>query len=179
MDYLQIGKIVNTHGVRGEIKVIPLTDNPDRYNGMKKVYVEKNGSLELFDIESVKFSRGFVILKLKGIGNMDAAESLVDAFLVVDRKDAVKLPKDSYFICDIIGLDVYDENDAFLGKVAEVLSTGSNDVYVVRNEKTGDPHGKKRKDILIPALKSVVVDISIEKGTMKVVIPEGLIDDEI
>jgi 16S rRNA processing protein RimM len=177
MDYLQIGRIVNTHGLKGELRVVPLTDDPDRFSGMTEVNVESKGSIKSYGIESVKFHKSFVILKLKGIDDINDAEALKESYLIVDRKDAVKLPENSFFICDIIGLKVYDEKGDFLGNVAEVLSTGSNDVYVVRENKTVP--GEKRKDILIPALKTVVREVSLENGTMKVTIPKGLLDDEI
>jgi 16S rRNA processing protein RimM len=171
LDYLQIGKIVNTHGVRGEIKIIPLTDDPKRYNQLTTVMVEKDGKLIQHTIERVRYVKNTVIVKLEGIDDMDQALQLKEAFLVVDRKDAVILPEDSYFICDIIGLKVYDRERGFMGVITDVLETGSNDVYVVALE------GKK--DVLIPALKSVVNEISIENGTMNVILPEGLVDDEI
>ncbi len=179
MDYLQIGKIVGTHGLKGEVRVVPLTDNPDRFVGMKEVNVENKGVITKYNLESVKFLKNLVVLKLSGIDEINAAEAMRESYLIVDRKDAVKLPKNSFFICDLIGLKVIDEKGDFLGNLVEVLSTGSNDVYIIRDEKSVNCNGAKRKDILIPALKSVVTEVSTEAGTMKVQLPKGLLDDEV
>lgn len=166
--YLQIGKVANTHGVKGEIKVIPLTDNIERFNDLDWVYIDRFGNMERRNVLGVKFFRSLVILKLEGIDNMNEAEALKGLFLLVDRENAVKLPEDTFFICDIVGCEVFEENGNMLGVVKEVLQTGSNDVYVVRN--------KNRQDILIPALKSVVKKVSTDEKKIIVSIPEGLID---
>lgn len=169
LEYLIIGQIVNTHGVKGEIKAIALTDTPERFKKLKWVYIQKqNGALEKYNIAGVKFFKQFVILKFESVDSIEAAEKLKGLYLKVDRANAVKLPEDSYFITDIIGLDVYDENNSLLGKLVDVIQTGSNDVYTVK-----DDHGK---EILIPALKSVVKEISIENGRISVILPKGLLD---
>ncbi|HEX2947409.1 MAG TPA: ribosome maturation factor RimM [Clostridia bacterium] len=170
-DYLQIGKIVNIHGVRGEVKLIPLTDDPKRFEDLEWVYVEKSGSMEKHDISGIKYVKNLVVLKLSGIDSADEAEKYRECFLLVDRKNAVKLPEGSYFVCDIIGLSVFDENGTLLGKVEDILETGSNDVYQVTNNAG--------KDILIPALKSVVHRISLEEQRIDVTLPKGLLDDEV
>ncbi len=171
-DYLQIGEIVNTHGVRGEVKVLPLTDSQERFNDLEWVYLEdSNGSIKKQDIEGVKHIKGTVILKLKGIDSIEAAEAVKGHFLLVNRENAVRLPSGSYFICDILGSDVRDLSGVSLGKLTEVLHTGSNDVYVVK-----DGEGR---EILLPALKSVIREVSVEEGVIKVVIPEGLLDDKV
>jgi len=168
-NHLQIGEIVNTRGIKGEIKVIPLTDDPKRFSELDWVYVEVKGMLNKYDIQSVKYLPPFVVVKLKGVDSVEAAEKLVDSFILVDRANAVKLPENSWFICDIIGCTVYEEDGDILGEVADVLRTGSNDVYLVKCQ------GKK--DILIPALKSVVKEVSVESRKIVVSIPEGLIDE--
>jgi len=169
--YLEIGEIINTHGVKGELKVMPLTDNQMRYKELNWVYVDINGFLEKYDIESVKFFKQLVILKLKEINDMDNAGKLKGHYLKIDRENAIKLPQDSYFICDLIDCEVFEENGNKLGVLKDVLKTGSNDVYVIE--------AKNREDILIPALKKVIKDISIESKRITVAIPEGLIDNEI
>ncbi|HHV28686.1 ribosome maturation factor RimM [Acetivibrio mesophilus] len=173
VQYLQIGKIVNTHGVKGEVRVIPLTDDPLRFNKLKCVYISKEMSDEMqkFDIVSVKHQKNFVIIKFNGIDDMNAAERLKEHFVIIDRKDAVKLPKDTFFICDLINMNVFDHEGNNLGVLTDVLSTGSNDVYVVKNEN--------KKEILIPALKSVVKEVCFENNKMVVELPQGLIDDEV
>lgn len=170
-DCLQIGRIINTHGVRGEVKILPLTDNPDRYLDLDWVYIEKDGKLQKLEIEGIKFFKNQVIAKFKGIDVMDKAEALKNLFVLVDREHAIKLPEDAFFICDLLGCMVYDEEGKTLGELADVLHTGSNDVYVVK--------GENGKEILIPALKTVVKEVSIKDRSIKVTLPEGLLDDEV
>ncbi len=170
-EYFEIGKIVNTHGVKGEIKVLPLTDDPKRFEKLKWAYVDKAGMLEKLNIESVKYFKSFVILKFKEIQSMDDAEKLREMYIKVDRANAVKLPRDSYFISDLIGCSVYEDSGKLLGELKDVLKTGSNDVYIVRDDKGGE--------CLVPALKSVVKDISVKDKRITVTLPEGLKDDEI
>jgi len=170
-EYLQIGKIVNIHGVHGEVKLIPLTDDPRRFDDLEWLFVEKGDSISRHDILGVKYVKNSVILKLSGIDSVEEAEKFRESFVLVDREHAVRLPEDSYFICDLLGLSVFDEKGKLLGKVEDVLQTGSNDVYQVKNE-TGN-------EILIPALKSVVQGISIENQRIDVILPKGLLDDEV
>ncbi len=170
-DYLQIGKIVNTHGIRGEIKIIPLTDDPRRFDALEWVYIDKDGTIGRYSLLSVKYFKGAVIIKVEGIDTPEAAAELKDCFMLVDRENAVKLPEDTFFICDILGSSVYDEKGVLLGQLRDVLQTGSNDVYMVKNESG--------KEILIPALKSVVRNVSVEQKRIDVIIPKGLLEDEI
>jgi len=170
-EYLQIGKIVNTHGVRGEFKLIPLTDDPSRFDDLKWAYIEKNGKMDRYAIQSVKYFKGTVIVKAEGIETPEAAAELKNCFMLVDRENAVKLPEDTFFICDLIGCSVYDENGVLLGQLKEVLQTGSNDVYVVKNEEG--------REVLLPALKSVVKSVLPEQKRIDVIIPKGLLDDEV
>lgn len=170
-EYLQIGEIVNTHGIKGEVKIIPLTDSQERFDELDWIYIDRNGSLDKFEIESIKHIRNSVILKLKDVDTVEAAEAMKGLFLVVDRKNAVKLPSHSYFVCDILGCEVQDMTGTSYGKLTEVLHTGSNDVYVVKNEDG--------RELLLPALKSVIREVSVEAGVIKVVIPEGLLEDEV
>lgn len=166
LDYLSIGQIVNIHGFKGEVKVYPLTDDMSRFNKLKEVYVEENTQLVKYEVEGLKFLSNTVAMKLKGIDTEEAANKLRNFYMKVDRKSAVKLPKDSYFICDLIDLEVYDEKGLLLGTLRDVLQTGSNDVYVIQT--TG-------KDILVPALKEVVKLIDIKNKKIVVELPEGLI----
>jgi len=171
VEHLQIGKIMNTHGVRGEVKLIPLTDDPHRFDELDWAFIEKDGIMDKHDVEQVKYTKGSVIIKFSGIDSADEAEQYKDCFVLVDRENAVKLPADTFFICDLIGCSVYDEKGALLGELVDILQTGSNDVYVVRNSSG--------KEILIPALKSVVRSISPEQQRIEVIIPRGLLDDEV
>lgn len=168
LEYLIIGQLINTHGVKGELKATALTDDPQRFKKLKWVYIDRNGNLEKHNIDNIKFFKQFVILKFKDIDTIEEAEKLKGLYLKIDRANAVKLPKDSFFISDIIGLQVYDENNTQLGVLKDVIQTGSNDVYVVSDQEN--------KEILIPALKSVVREVSIDKGRISVILPKGLLD---
>lgn len=170
-DFLDIGRIINTHGIRGEVKVIPFTDDPERYRKLKQIYIEKPTGLEKHRISGVKFFKNQVILKFESVDDMESAEVLKGLVLKIESKDAVKLPKDSFFIFDLIGCQVIGEKGNLLGILKDVLQTGANDVYIVRNENN--------REILIPALKSVVKEISLDHKTIHVILPKGLLDDEV
>ncbi|MDT8901258.1 ribosome maturation factor RimM [Anaeroselena agilis] len=158
---ITIGKAVAPHGVRGDVRVIPLTDFPDRFLTMKEVRLEDGRVLA---VESAKFHKQFVILKFRGLDDRDAVDNLRGKLLVVNREELVKLPEGHYYIFDIVGLKVYDETGACLGTVTDVISTGSNDVYIAEQE------GKK--PLLIPALKDVVREIDVPGGRMTVRLQE-------
>jgi len=166
--YLQVGKIVNTFGLKGEVKVIPLTDEVDRFSELEYVFLEDNLSTKL-TIERYRVKDNIVIIKFKEISSIDEAQKLKNRYIVIERERAKKLPKDTYFICDIIGLEVYDLGGRKLGRIKDVLKTGSNDVYIC------DSYIGK-KDILIPALKDIVKEVNIEGGYMKIKVVEGLLD---
>ncbi|MGE5473111.1 MAG: ribosome maturation factor RimM [Ignavibacteriales bacterium] len=170
IEYLEIGKIINTHGVKGELKVLPLTDDARRFDKLESLFIDQKGELKKYDIEYVRYHKGFVLLKVKGIESMEQADLLRNHVLKIHRKDAVRLPEGSYFICDIIGMQVNDISGRKLGLLQDVLKTGSNDVYIVKEED---------KEILIPALKSVVKSVDLESKQMIVDLPEGIIEDEV
>lgn len=166
LEYLTVGQIINTHGFKGEVKVYPLTDSIQRFRKLKEVYLERGEELSRHRVEKVKFLSNTVVLKLEGIDTEEDAGKLRNVYVKVSRAAAVKLPKDSFFICDLIDAEVYDEKGEFLGKVKDVLQTGSNDVFVV---------GGREKDILIPGLKEIFREVNIEDGKIVVELPEGLI----
>ncbi len=158
---IAIGKAVAPHGVRGDVRVIPLTDFPDRFRKTKKVQLEDGRTL---DIEGVKYHNQYVHIKFRGIDDRDAAQALKGKLLKVDRADLVKLPEGHYYIFDIVGLKVFDEAGANLGTVADVLPTGANDVYITEREG--------QKPLLIPAIKDVVKEIDVPGGKMTVRLQE-------
>ena len=166
-NYLEIGKIINSYGLKGFIKVLPLTDNIKRYELLKTVFIDYRNNLEIFDIEEVKYHKNFVLLKLKGLDDINQVEKYKESYIKIDRKDGVKLPKDSYYIVDLIGLNVETIEGEYLGKIDDIFPTGSNDVYVVKNELG--------KQILIPAIKSVIKEIDIENKKIKVHLIKGLV----
>ena len=166
-DFLRLGVVTTAHGVKGELKVFPTTDDMNRFKKLKSLYVEKKNERKEFKISGVKFFKQFVLLKLEGIDTMDDALLYKDADLLVDRKHAVRLEKDEYFITDLIGLDVFDENNIKIGILKEVYPTGANDVYEI--ETSVD------KTFLLPAIKDCILDVDIKNKKMTVHILEGLI----
>lgn len=163
----QVGVITSTHGVRGEVKVFPTTDDASRFKKLKKVILDTGKEDLELEIASVKFFKNMVILKFKGIDDMDAANKYRQKSLYVTRENAVKLAKNEYFIADLIGVKVTTDEDEELGELTDVLQTGANDVYVI---KTSDG------EILLPAIKECVKEVDIEAGTMVVHLLPGLRD---
>lgn len=166
--YLEIGQIVNTFGIKGQVKIVPFTDDITRYDELKEIYVEKKNELKLFQIEQVNYKKNMVILKLKGIETVEEAEKLRNSYLKIDRKDAKKLPKDTYFIVDLLGLDVYTDEGKLLGKVDDIYNAGSSDIYVIKDELG--------KQILLPAIKDVLKEVDLENQKIIVHLIKGLVD---
>lgn len=167
IEYLTVGKIANTHGVRGELKVIPSTSDINRFDYLKIVWVEKDGKLKEYFVDNVRYNKNFVLIKLHDIDTMDKAAEFKNCYLKVDRKNARPLSENEFFIVDLLECEVY-EGDVLLGKITDVLQTGSNDVYVVKGDKYGE--------ILIPALEKVVLNVDIKNKKIQVTLLEGLID---
>jgi len=166
-EFIIIGKIVSTQGNEGEVKVIPLTDSIDRFSKLTDVFIRKGNNKKLLKINNLKIKKDTVILKLEDIENIEKAEIIVGSFLEVKRINAVKLPKDTYFVFDIIGLEVYANENELLGKVDNIISTGSNDVYVIKN--------KNKQEILIPAIREVIKNIDLEKKRITINMVDGLL----
>ena len=164
---LRVGVITSTHGVRGEVKVFPTTDDAKRFKTLKKVILDGREPLEL-SIDQVNFFKNMVILKFKGYDNINDVETWRQRDLLITRDQAVELKEDEYFITDLIGLTVVNEEEAVLGRVKDVLETGANDVYVV--ELTGG------KELLLPAIKDCILNVDLEGGRMKVHVLDGLMD---
>ena len=166
-EYFEIGQIVNTFGIKGEVKVNPFTDDIEQFERLKSILVEKNKKLLEVEIENVRYQKHLVILKLKNIEDMNTAEKYKGCYIKIHRKDARKLPDGTYFIADIIGSEVITDDGQKLGKVNDIYNTGSNDIYVVKDELG--------KQILLPGIKDVILDIDIEKQVVTVHLLEGLI----
>ncbi len=149
-DLITVGKIVAPHGVRGDVRILPLTDFPDRFHDLKTAFVDDVGQLKL---ESARQHKKMILLKFSGIDTMNDAERLRDKLIRIERKDLVKLPEGQYYIFDIIGLNVVTEDGDQLGIITDVLQPGSNDVYVVKQQGS--------QELLIPAIKEVVKKIDI------------------
>lgn len=164
---LQVGVISSTHGVRGEVKVFPTTDDVKRFKKLKKVILDTGKGQLPLEIEGVKFFKQFVILKFRGIDNINDIEKYKGKSLLVDREHAVKLKKDEYFIADMIGMDVFTEEGELFGALKDVMETGANDVYII--EMTDG------KEVLVPAIKQCILDVDIENRKMVIHLLEGLV----
>ena len=163
---IRVGKIINCHGVKGELVVLPLTDSIRRFKKLKSALLEMpGGRYNDVTVLTAREHKGNVLITLEGIDDRNAAERLKNVYLCVRPEQAVK-PKDAFFIFEIIGLDVY-EGDKHYGKVINVLQNSSTDLYEVKGEG---------ESFYLPALKSVVQSISLEEGRMEVIIPDGLLD---
>ena len=166
-DFLEIGQIVNTFGVKGIVKVVPFTDNVERFKELITVFLEKNNKIEEKQIEETKFHKNMVLVKFKNIETIEEAEKYVNAYLKVDRENAIKLEDDEYFIADLLGSQVYTDENELLGKLEDIYNTGSNDIYVIKDEKG--------KQILLPAIADVIKNIDVENQKIIVHILEGLL----
>lgn len=165
---LRVGVISSTHGIRGEVKVFPTTDDPKRFKFLKQVILEARRETRELEIENVKFFKQFVILKFKGIDNINDIEKYKGAELWVTRENAVPLEEGEYFIADLIGLRVMTDEGKLLGIMKDVLQTGANDVYEVTMEDG--------KDILLPVIDECILDVDLEKGEILVHVMDGLLD---
>ena len=163
---LEVGQIVNTYGIKGFVKVIPLVDNNNQFKDFKVLYIQEKKNLKELHIEEVKFSKNLILLKFEGIDTIEQAEELRNIYLQAKRSD-IKLEEGAHFIVDLIGLEIYTEEGEFLGKLKEVLQPGANDVYVVED--------KSKKEILLPAIPDVIKKIDIEGNKVVVKLIEGLI----
>ncbi len=173
--WILIGKIVNTQGNKGEICVLPYTDFPDRFGTMDHVLLfhENNEMPRLnLPIEAVRYHKGFVILKLAGIDNIDTAQRLVDMEVKVDQNDVVPLPADRHYIFQLIGLKAVSTEGVELGIICDVLKTAANDVYVIKPH----PGITYHKEVLIPVIDSVVLEIDLENQIVTVDLPDGLLE---
>lgn len=167
-DRLKVGVVTSVHGIKGEVKVFPTTDDSRRFKKLKQVYLDTGKELLSLEIEGVKFFKQMVILKFKGYENPDDVMKFRQKELWIDRKDAIRLSKDEYFIADLIDMEVCDEEGKLIGTLKDVISTGANDVYAVET-----PEGK---EVLFPAIKQCVLDVDTEARKMTVHVMEGLLD---
>ncbi|MBQ1172136.1 MAG: 16S rRNA processing protein RimM [Lachnospiraceae bacterium] len=168
-DLLQVGILSSTHGVRGEIKVFPTTDDVKRFKKNKEYILgTKNGNMDV-RVESVKFFKQFVILKFEGIDTLDDILAYKGCSLYVNRAHAVKLQKDEYFIADLIGMEVFDEDENYIGKLTDVLETGANDVYEITTED--------EKTYLFPAIKECIKKVDMDNRKITAYVMPGLMED--
>lgn len=166
-DLLQVGIISSMHGLRGEVKVFPTTDDPNRFKKLKSVILDAGRETLELQVEQVKFFKQFVILKFKEFNNINEVEKYKGKGLFVTRENAVKLNPNEYFIADMIGIDVFTDDGNKLGILTDVLETGANDVYVVETEE--------HKEVLLPAIKECILNVDITGRKMEIHLMEGLV----
>jgi 16S rRNA processing protein RimM len=166
---LKIGQIVNTQGIKGEVRVYPLTDYKERFEELEWVFMDTDTEKKYF-IEHVKYKSSLVILKFKGIDDINVAEKFRNCYLTISKKDARELEEDTYFITDLIGLKVYSDDGEFIGTVKDVIQAAGNDTYEVA------PASNSSKNILIPAVAEFIKEVNLDAGTMIVKVIEGLIE---
>lgn len=167
-DKFQVGVITSTHGVRGEVKVFPTTDDPNRFKRLKEVILDTGKDEIVLEVEGVKFFKQFVILKFKGFDNINDIEKYRQKSLYVTRQNAVRLKKDEYFVADLMGMEVVDEQNLKIGVLKSVMETGANDVYVI--DMTDG------RELLLPAIKQCILNVDMESNVMQVHVLEGLLD---
>ena len=167
-EFFQIGIITSTHGVRGEVKVFPTTDDARRFKRLKDLIVDTGKEQVTLEIEGVKFFKQFVILKFRGIDTINDVEKYRKSMLLVPRKNAVRLNRDEYFVADLMGLKVRDEDGSEIGVLRDVMETGANDVYII-DLNDG-------RELLLPAIKQCVLEVDVEEGFIRIHILEGLLD---
>ena len=166
-EYFEVGQIVNTFGIKGMVKVKPFTDDINRFDNLKKVYVETNKTKKQYEIEDVKYHKDMVLIKFKGIDKVEEAELLRNSYLKVNRQDEPELEDGTYYIVDLIGLDVYSDEGNLLGKVDDIFNNGSCDIYAIKDELG--------KQLLLPAISDVIKEINLEEKRIVVHIVKGLI----
>lgn len=167
MDFVYLGKITGTHGVKGDVKVYPFAPDPERFKELKKVYIVDRGEPVEREIKRCRIMKDFVLLGFMGILDMNDAESIKGCRIAIDKKNIKDLPEGTHFVFDLINCRVFDENHNELGVVWDVLTTGANDVYLVQRDN--------KKDLLIPVLTSVIKKVDIKNKRIDVELPEGLL----
>ena len=166
-DLLKVGVITTTHGVRGEVKVFPTTDNAERFLDLEYVLLDTGRELRRLDIKNVRFFKNLVILKFDGIDNINDIEKYKGKDLWIPREEAQELGEDEYYIADLQGLNVVLEDGTGFGTLRDVMETGANDVYIIDSNEHGE--------VLLPAIKECILDVDLEKNTMTVHLMKGLL----
>lgn len=166
MQYLEIGQIVNTFGIKGQVKVVPFTNDANRFEEVKKIYIVSKSTKKEVEIEEVKYHKNMVLLKFKGFNKIEEVEDFKNCYIEIDRKDGKKLEEGEYYIVDLLGLDVLTDEGQNLGKLEDIYNTGSNDIYVVKNSLG--------KQVLLPCIKEVIKNIDLEKKQITVHLLDGL-----
>lgn len=165
-EYFEIGRIVNTQGVKGDVRIVPSTDDIKRFEKLEEVIVTTNKNVQILTIEKVWYNKKFVIIKFKEISNMTEGEKYKNSVITIPVSQGLKLKKDEYYMRDLYGMEVFEEGK-FIGVLKDIIVTGANDVYSIIKEEN-------QKELLIPAIKECILNIDVEKNKMEVNIIEGL-----
>ena len=163
---LQVGVITTTHGIRGEVKVFPTTDDPRRFEELPSILLDTGKELCELEIQRVKYFKQFVILKFRDVDDINEIEPYKGKSLYVTRDMAVPLEENEYYIADLIGMDVFLEDGSLFGRITAVLETGANDVYIVQTQE---------KEVLIPAIKDCILQVDVESNKMVIHLMKGLV----
>lgn len=166
-DLINIGKIVGTYGYQGMVRIVPLTDFPERFKKLEKVMLQHNGTVREVIVEDACPHKEVYLLKLAGIDSREAAQEYRNALLQIEPGQLYPLPEGYYYHFQLLGLAVYDEEKGLLGELTEILETGANDVYVVRSPEYGE--------VLLPAIKEVILEVNLEEKKMRVRLLPGLL----
>ena len=166
-DFLKVGKIINVHGIKGEVKIFPLTDDINRFYSLKKVYLEQENSILPLTISNIRIHKNVVLASFNEIVDRNQAEQYKGLFIIINREDAIELSENQYFICDLIGIKVYSLEGKLIGNIKDILQTGPTDIYVIETNN---------KDVLVPALKDIFKEIDINKKIAKADIPKDLME---
>ena len=169
LDYLKIGGIISTHGLKGEVKVFPTTEDVRRYDDLDTVYIEMPQGRLPVHVEHVRYFKNLVIVKFRGLNRIEDVQPYLKHDLYVSREDAIELKENEYFVGDVIGLKTITDDGRILGTLEDVLETGANDVYVVDSTEWGE--------VLIPAIKACIMKVDPAGGRMDVHLLPGLIDE--
>lgn len=166
MGYFEIGKVAGTHGIKGTLRIFPTTQDPSRFELLKEVIIDLNGKQETLKISKVSYQKNMVLLTVKEIDDINVAERYKNATILIPEEKALPLGKDEYYTRDLYDMEVYTADNEFLGTITDILSTGANDVYVVKKAE--------EKELLLPAIKDVVLSVSVPEKKMTVNLLEGL-----
>lgn len=166
-EYFEIGQIVNISGLKGILKIKPFTDDIKKFSNLKTIYIKTKSGLTEFKIEQVRYVKNMVMLKLAGIDTVEEAEKYRNLYIKILRDQEEELEEGSYYVVDILGCKVNTDANQELGKIVDVFQTGSNDVYVVKDEQG--------KQILLPAIKQVIKNVDIKNKIITVHLLEGLV----
>ena len=166
-DLLKVGVITTTHGVRGEVKVYPTTDEPERFLELDYVLLDTGRELRKLEIKNVKFFKNLVILKFKGVDNINDIEKYKGRDLWIPREEGQELEEDEYYIADLLGMSVVLVDGQEFGTLKDVMETGANDVYIIDSAEHGE--------VLLPAIKECILDVDLEKNVMTIHLMKGLI----